>query len=364
MARSGPRAASGARRPSRTSSRSRRGRRGRTAARRSARRAGSRRRRRAVPEACVTRSTSAQRTRVRHDREGEPRDEPSTQRARAGRVILATAPARPSEPVAVGICVATRLALPHVAPVCCAGVADACRRPRCQPRLNLLAAGATCDGRAHRASGRGRTARRTRPGRCRARSGVTRYWVVMPGTASIFMRNAGTQKSWMTSLERTWNSHRLSFGQVELVGVDRLAAGACGYSKVHANCWPVTSTTISSASASSRCRAAPRRRSRTRPTRMSAGIAVQMTSRRVLPWIGGPSLSSSPGRMRNFQTQNRTTTIDQHEDRDRGDDQHVVERVDLARPASRPPAGTSRSTAPSAMPIADAITPMTTSATS
>ena len=35
---------------------------------------------------------------------------------------------------------------------------------------------------------------------------------------------------------------------------------------------------------------------------MIAGIAVQMTSSRVLPWIGGPSSSSSPGRMRNFQT--------------------------------------------------------------
>ena len=31
---------------------------------------------------------------------------------------------------------------------------------------------------------------------------------------------------------------------------------------------------------------------------MIAGIAVQMISSRVLPWIGGPSFSSSPGRMR------------------------------------------------------------------
>jgi hypothetical protein len=28
-----------------------------------------------------------------------------------------------------------------------------------------------------------------------------------------------------------------------------------------------------------------------------------------LPWIGGPSSSSSPGRMRNFTTENRTMTI-------------------------------------------------------
>ena len=38
-----------------------------------------------------------------------------------------------------------------------------------------------------------------------------------------------------------------------------------------------------------------------------AGTAVQTTSRRVLPWIGGPSISSWPGRIRNFQTENRTT---------------------------------------------------------
>ena len=44
-------------------------------------------------------------------------------------------------------------------------------------------------------------------------------------------------------------------------------------------------------------------------TSMIAGIAVQMTSRRVLPWIGGPSRSSSPGRMRKFTTLNRTMII-------------------------------------------------------
>ena len=38
-----------------------------------------------------------------------------------------------------------------------------------------------------------------------------------------------------------------------------------------------------------------------------AGTAVHTTSSRVLPWIGGPSISSWPGRMRNFQTENSTT---------------------------------------------------------
>ena len=34
-----------------------------------------------------------------------------------------------------------------------------------------------------------------------------------------------------------------------------------------------------------------------------------MTSRRVLPWIGGPSSISSPGRMRNSSAANSTTTV-------------------------------------------------------
>ena len=38
-----------------------------------------------------------------------------------------------------------------------------------------------------------------------------------------------------------------------------------------------------------------------------AGTAVHTTSSWVLPWIGGPSISSCPGRIRNFQTENRTT---------------------------------------------------------
>ena len=42
---------------------------------------------------------------------------------------------------------------------------------------------------------------------------------------------------------------------------------------------------------------------------MTAGIAVQMTSRRVLPWIGGPSRFSSPGRIRKFTTLKRTMIV-------------------------------------------------------
>ena len=44
-----------------------------------------------------------------------------------------------------------------------------------------------------------------------------------------------------------------------------------------------------------------------RDTIRIAGTAVHTTSRRVLPWIGGPSISSCPGRIRNFHTENSTT---------------------------------------------------------
>ena len=80
---------------------------------------------------------------------------------------------------------------------------------------------------------------------------------------------------------------------------------------------------------------------------MIAGIAVQMISSRVLPWIGGPSSSSSPGFIRKRQTQYRTTTVDEHEDRHGEDQQDVVERVDLARPASLPWAGNQSISRPS-----------------
>ena len=45
------------------------------------------------------------------------------------------------------------------------------------------------------------------------------------------------------------------------------------------------------------------------PSSSAAGNAVQRTSRRVLPWIGGPSLSSSPGLMWNCQTLYRMTAV-------------------------------------------------------
>ena len=40
-----------------------------------------------------------------------------------------------------------------------------------------------------------------------------------------------------------------------------------------------------------------------------AGTTVHTNSSRVLPWIGAPSCSSCPGRMRNCQTEYRMTVV-------------------------------------------------------
>ena len=42
---------------------------------------------------------------------------------------------------------------------------------------------------------------------------VTRTWVSIPGTASIFIRKAGTQKSWITSLDWTVKLTGVSAGR-------------------------------------------------------------------------------------------------------------------------------------------------------
>ena len=58
-----------------------------------------------------------------------------------------------------------------------------------------------------------------------------------------------------------------------------------------------------------------------------------MTSRRVLPWIGGPSSSSSPGRMRKFTTLKSTMIVTVTKTGTETPDQDVVEVVD--RPGLR-----------------------------
>src|SRR5215218_69332 len=92
-------------------------------------------------------------------------------------------------------------------------------------------------------------------------------------------------------------------------------------------------------------------------TRMIAGIAVQTTSRRVLPWIGGPSASSSPGRWRNFQTENSTTTVTRT---NTGTDTMIRTSYSVSIFDACVDAGVGNQSMirPSAMPSAEAIAPM------
>ena len=91
-----------------------------------------------------------------------------------------------------------------------------------------------------------------------------------------------------------------------------------------------------------------------------AGIAVQMTSSRVLPWIGGPSRFSSPGRIRNSMTEKHDDHRDEHEDRHRGDDRGRPRGCRSCRPASSRQRGNQWMLRPMAMPIAEAMTPTMT----
>src|SRR6266511_2105305 len=109
----------------------------------------------------------------------------------------------------------------------------------------------------------------------------------IPGTASCFWRNSGTQKEWITSFAVNGRT------------ADRLLP-YCGYVNVQANCWAVTFTRKGFEPAASSL-------ARTIALTIaiavtsSAGRAVQAISSPVCPWIGGPSESSS-GFARNFHT--------------------------------------------------------------
>ena len=151
----------------------------------------------------------------------------------------------------------------------------------------------------------------------------------MPGTASIFMRKAGTQKSCSTSLRLDRELDRLAHRDVELRRGDLLAVPVVeeGPRELLADDAHVHRVGLRP----SRRRSAPRRRRCTGATSRIAGIAVQTISSVVLPWIGGPSLSSSPGRMRKLHDAVEDDHLDQHEDRHRGDQQDVPQRVDLLR---------------------------------
>ena len=89
--------------------------------------------------------------------------------------------------------------------------------------------------------------------------------VLIPGTASIFMRKAGTQKSWITSLDWTVNCTGRPAGTYSCAGGDLLAAGALveeGPRELLADDAHVHRVGL----APSRCRSARRRRTcRARP---------------------------------------------------------------------------------------------------
>ena len=80
----------------------------------------------------------------------------------------------------------------------------------------------------------------------------------------------------------------------------------------------------------------------------------------MLPWIGGPSRFSSPGRIRNSSTAKHTITVTRTKTGTDGDDAGRPRACRSCPPASSRQAGTSRSSRPIAMPIAVAMTPTTT----
>ncbi len=92
------------------------------------------------------------------------------------------------------------------------------------------------------------------------------------------------------------------------------------------------------------------------------GRAVQMTSRRVLPWVGGPSSSSSPGRMCQRQMLKRTTVATPTKI---GTDTitSTSQNVSILDAIVDPCAGNQLIASPSAMPIALASRTTTTSIT-
>src|SRR5918911_2428313 len=121
-------------------------------------------------------------------------------------------------------------------------------------------------------------------------------FVVSPGTVSCFCPNSGTQKEWMTSSDLRRSSTLRPTGRRRSPEV---RSAWPGYAKLQANCCAVTSTcngfepalpffasTIALTIAIA--------------TTSTVGIAVQVISSPVWPWIGGPSDSSS-GAARNFQ---------------------------------------------------------------
>ena len=109
--------------------------------------------------------------------------------------------------------------------------------------------------------------------------GVIFRCVVMPGTASCFCPNCGTQNEWMTSRALRLSSVDLFSGSRSSVVV---TSPPPGYLKVQANCCAVTSTVMWSAGMRSFLARATALTTPITTTRM-VGTAVQAISRPVWP---------------------------------------------------------------------------------
>ena len=131
-----------------------------------------------------------------------------------------------------------------------------------------------------------------RPSKTPSRVGVKRSSFVLPGIASRFPVSSGTHQLWLTSKETSSSVTGRSTGSDEpcrsrSARPDRRTASRTGAPAPRRR------------ARSSGRRPSPRppgvRASTTAamPTRITAGMAVQMISSRVLPWICGPSASSA-----------------------------------------------------------------------
>ncbi len=121
------------------------------------------------------------------------------------------------------------------------------------------------------------------------RVGVITSVVSIPGTASDFCPNSGTQNEWITSRECSVSFAGLSTGNTSSPDT---TLSSPGYSNFHANCCAVTEIRSGFGPASS-FRASTIALTIAIAVTSRAGIAVQTISRPVCPWIGGPSDSSS-----------------------------------------------------------------------
>ena len=128
--------------------------------------------------------------------------------------------------------------------------------------------------------------------------GVIGTCVTIPGTASCFCLNSGTQKEWMTSSARRLELDLPAFGEAELARLDaavlRVLEVPGELLRGHVDLSRSDFSFPFSASATALTIAIT--------VTSTVGIAVHAISMPVWPWIGGPSESSS-GRARNLTTE-------------------------------------------------------------